>query len=142
MPLSCSSRFKSMKGMILVLLWNFSVINVFNFLWVYETDSKIFSSLLHENSLRKYHVIFGFAFLLFPLFGWIADNYCGRYKMIRYSLFIMWVTTIIFCLVSFIPDDLPRANSIREVSYVVLVVILLFSFGAILEQLPDASSTM
>ena len=62
--------------------------------------------------------------------------------MIRYSLFIMWVTTIIFCLVSFIPDDLPRANSIREVSYVVLVVILLFSFGAILEQLPDASSTM
>ena len=152
MALSCSSPCKSMqkkKGMILVLLWNFSVYNVFEFIRLYETDSKIFSSLVHENSLRKYFVIFGFAFLLFPLFGWIADNYCGRYKMIRYNLFIMWVTTIVFCLVSFIPDDLPRANTIREVSYVVLIVILLFSFGAIqaniiqfgLDQLPDASST-
>ena len=115
--------------------------NVIDFL---KTNNEIF--LLHEIPHSKfYSSIFGSTCLLFPMFGLIADIYWGRYKMIRCSLFIMWLATITFCPVSFIP---PQANTVREVSYIVLVMILLLSFGAFqanaiqfgLDQMPDASS--
>ena len=153
MALYRSSPYKLMlkiKGIILVLLWNYSVFNVLEFLMLYKVDSKIFSSLRHKNSQRNiYNSILASTCLLFPVFGWIADNYWGRYKMIRHSLFIMWLATIAFCLVSVIPDNLPQAKTVREVSYIVSFLILLFSFGAIqaniiqfgLDQMPDASST-
>ena len=153
MALSCCLLpYKSVlnKGIILVLVWNLSVVNVIYFLLLFKIDSKIFPSLQHENSLRNiYYAIFGSMCLLLPVFGLIADNYWGRYKMIRRSLFIIWLATIAFCLVSFIPDNLPQADTVREVSYIVLTVILLLSFEAIqasivqfgLDQIPDASST-
>ena len=133
-----------------MLLWNPSVINVTTFLLLFKIDSKIFPSLQHENSLRNiFYAIFGSMCLLLPVFGLIADNYWGRYKMIRHSLFIIWLATIAFCLVSFIPDNLPQADTVREVSYIVLTVILVLSLEAIqasiiqfgLDQIPDASST-
>ena len=95
-----------------------------------------------------YYGIVGIALLVCPVFGWIADAYWGRYKMIRRSLFIMWLATIGFCLVSVIPDYFPHATTIKEVANAILLMILFLSLGGLqvniiqfgVDQLTDASS--
>lgn len=32
--------------------------------------------------------------LLYPLAGWLADVYCGRYKVIRTSIMLMWIAIV------------------------------------------------
>ena len=40
--------------------------------------------------------------LLYPFAGWLADAKLGRYKVIRYSLFIMWIGSLIQVLTSLV----------------------------------------
>ena len=92
--------------------------------------------------------IFASSLLLYPVFGWIADVYWGRYKMIRRSLWVMWLTAVTLSLVSIIPDDLPHATKITEMTDIIILVVMSLSLGGFqanilqfgIDQLPDASS--
>ena len=136
------------KGVIVVLLWSlFGWIGInFGFSFLISSNSNFQSEEKHLKVFLYYGIV-GIALLLCPVFGWIADVYWGRYKMIKRSLFTMWLTTIGFCLVSVIPDYLPHANTIKEVANAILLMIFL-SLGGLqvniiqfgVDQLTDASS--
>ena len=70
--------FKS-KGATLLIIWNTLVMNLLYY-------------LLKQTSLQGVH----FIALLFtlPIAGWLADVYLGRYKVIQWSMWIMWVGSI------------------------------------------------
>jgi len=76
------------KGALLVLLWNFLVqATVFSPFTLYfysiysqDLDSSLVTALLQLTTL----------ILFLPLFGWLADVYFGRYKVICYSMWLLW----------------------------------------------------
>ena len=141
-PAVCLLKFQKYKRMILVLVWSFSALVILNFLGISHHNNKIFNSSFNSPA------IFGATTLLYPVLGWIADVYWGRYKMIRRSLWMMWLTAIAFCLVAIIPDNLPHADTVRESFNVALFVIMSLFLGGLqanilqfgIDQLPDASS--
>ena len=67
------------KGAILTLVWSLLIIGTFNF-----------------SSEQNHGVLFSIQLvasgLTLPIAGWLADIYFGRYKVIRWSMVIMWVT--------------------------------------------------
>ena len=137
------------KGAILVLLWSLFGWIMFNFGFSFLISNEPSFQLEDRyHHVFLYYGIVGIALLVCPVFGWIADAYWGRYKMIRRSLFIMWLATIGFCLVSVIPDYFPHATTIKEVANAILLMILFLSLGGLqvniiqfgVDQLTDASS--
>ena len=122
----------------MVLVWSFLSLTMLNFLLYNHKHDVPF----HGNE------IFGSSLLLYPVFGWIADVYWGRYKMIRRSLWVMWLTAIALSLISIIPDDLPHATKITEITDIIILVVMSLSLGGFqanilqfgIDQLPDASS--
>ena len=139
------------KGVIIILLWSLSALIVFNYGLSAVTNG--FTNFQTEDIIYHhkllYYGIFGIALSLCPVFGWIADVYWGRYKIIRRSLFIMWLATIGICLVSIIPNYLPHATMIKETVNIPLLMVLFLSLGGLqvnipllgIDQLFDASST-
>ena len=132
-----------------MLLWSLTSLLAWN-----SRLSSAFDSKAHLASQKLYLKDFylgvvGVIMLLCPALGWIADTYWGRYKMVRQSLFIMWLTTIGLNLVSVIPEYLPHATVIKEVSHNLFFVCLFVSLGALqvnivqfgIDQLPGASSS-
>ncbi len=102
-PRSCRVRWVRSKGAILVLLWNCLIANNYGLL------SKIIAGVLSlytdDGNLIGITntVIQGLSFvLLYPIAGWIADVYFGRYKVIRTSLQLMWAGVVViaacFCI--------------------------------------------
>ena len=83
------------KGAILVLLWNCLVLNYYGNLGsilkvaigLPLSSGGIYLILLLVQALSEV--------LLYPLAGWIADVYFGRYRVIKASLWLMWTGTIL-----------------------------------------------
>ena len=79
---NCQLRKLTNKGAIyLMLVWNFL----------------IFSAIVHliadyNNITEVYLLIVG---LTLPFAGWLADIRFGRYKMIRWSMWIMWTASML-----------------------------------------------
>ena len=68
------------KGAILILVWNFFVISVFYYLSIYHPTGD------------RYSITWG---LTLPIAGWLADVYLGRYKVICWSIWIMWIASVL-----------------------------------------------
>jgi len=85
------------KGALLVLLWNFLVqATVFSPFTLYfysiysrDLDSSLVTALLQLTTL----------ILFLPLFGWLADVYFGRYKVMRVGLCLMWTCSTFIAVV-------------------------------------------
>ena len=133
------------KGMILIFLWSltgwiayhfiqFSIINAKEMIGLHA----IIATILSGSALLM-------GTLFFPVLGLIADVYWGRYKMIRRTLFIMWLATIAICVGLIVPDNYPQ---VRQAFTVPFIMILFISLGGLqvniiqfgIDQLPDASS--
>ena len=86
------------KGAILVLLWKCLVLDSFSFVTV------AISGVLQLNNVQSngqayllVTLIMALSLmLLYPLAGWIADVYFGRYRVIKASLWLMWTGAILF----------------------------------------------
>ena len=150
-PSTCKFMLCRNKGMIIVLIWIVTAWFVLNFgiSSVFYTDG--LEVLITSNKIYQYTFRGGILLLialLCPVLGWIADAYWGRYKMIRQSFLIAWLTTIGICVVSGIPDNLPHIATIKETLYITMFVILFISTEGLIvnitqfgvDQLPDASS--
>ena len=124
------------KGALIVLIWNYLATTLFYFL----------ASHVPKFDHRPYFIVCCFTL---PTAGWLADVYLGRYKVIRWSMWIMW-TAAVLATVSSVAEQM--VNSYHHVhTYVVLVLFAIASIGLGtfwanviqfgLDQLQDASTT-
>lgn len=81
-----SSRWATRKGPFLTLLWSFAGFTVLHFIFkiIYNTYVPI---------KYKYYDATAAALvgLFVPISGWLADVHYGRYKVTKYSLWIIWI---------------------------------------------------
>jgi MFS family permease len=126
------------KAAILLLVWNYLIMNVFGILTKYVDNGYAF---------RMWLIAFG---LVPPLAGWLADTRIGRYKMIRCSIWIMWIATVLATMNSLMADTIDMyVQHIHIKALQVLLVIMATGLGAYqaniiqfgLDQLQDASTT-
>ena len=125
------------KGAILVLFWNYLVMSVFYFLSKY---------LEYGYSYGIWLLVFG---LSLPIAGWLADTYIKRYKVVHYSIWIMWAATVLVTVSSVIAQlDVSYYHINTEVAKVLFCFMAIglggfqaniIQFGV--DQLHDASTT-
>ena len=68
------------KSALLVLIWNFLIMSLFYYIMV------------HTNHDKQHYITVG---VTLPIAGWLADVYLGRYRVIRWSMWIMWIGTML-----------------------------------------------
>ena len=80
----CKSAYKlrklKNKGALLVLVWNFLIVSLFYYIMV------------RTNHDKQHYITVG---IILPIAGWLADACLGRYKVIRWSMWIMWVGSML-----------------------------------------------
>jgi peptide/histidine transporter 3/4 len=76
------------KGAILIILWNYLVTSVFHFLKTgYDPQQK--------NNYGISIIAIVSTFIFCPIGGWLADTHIGRYRAVRYSMWIMWIALVL-----------------------------------------------
>lgn len=93
----CRMRWLKNKGAMLVVLWAFFVAPVY---YVLKDGLIILRGKNEDKLLDPLHVSINGILLvsanfLFPIGGWLADARLGRYKTVRYSMWVMWVCAIL-----------------------------------------------
>ena len=85
----CKSTYKlrklKNKGALLVLVWNYLIMSLFYYIMV------------HTNHDKQHYITVG---VTLPIAGWLADIHLGRYRVIRWSIWIMWIGTMLNTLSS------------------------------------------
>lgn len=137
------------KGVMLVLFWVFCALLVFNAASNEDTvEQNLLSSLQSSISPLSMFIM---GALFYPLLGWLADVHLGRYKAIQWSLRLMWLFSIVFCLVLTLLQAFytpKQSKNLRLVSKTVLYFLFSLGFGGFQaniiqfgsDQLCDASS--
>ena len=98
------------KGAILILVWNFFVISVFYYLSIFHLTWDMYS------------IAWG---LTLPIAGWLADVYLGRYKVIRWSIWIMWIASVLVVASSVLSQFYYSIHN----KYISIVLLLIMSIG-------------
>ncbi len=132
------------KGALLVLIWSFLVSAM------YFYTSHLASRIHHSNTLlNAMQICMG---LTIPLGGWLADVRFGRYKVIRFCIGIMWISSLLLTasliiLQYWVPGAVV-AQGFDKISLVFLIPLAMgfcgfqvniIQFGV--DQLCDASSS-
>ena len=130
------------KGALLVLVWNCLVMSAFHYLATYLT-------MFHPTTYNPYSIIWG---LTLPIAGWLADVYLTRYKVIRWSILIMWIASVLV-VASSVLSQLPVVehyyhNSTKKYVTMLLLIVMSLGFGGYqanvvlfgIDQLQDAST--
>ena len=127
------------KGAILILLWSFMVMGVFNYLR---------NSLLapyHESVGTSVITIIG---VTLPIAGWLADVQFGRYRVMRCSIWTMWISSVLLTTV-YVVFSFIECSLTLKILTILLAIILAFGIGGFqaiiiqfgIDQLNDASTT-
>ena len=124
------------KGAVVVIVWNFLVASVYNYL---------ISSIV-PNGSELTAVALG---LTLPFAGWLADIQLGRYKVIRWSIWIMWIASMLITISSVVGQLVPGHHNTFKFIFQILAFVLAIGFGGYqaniiqfgLDQLQDASTT-
>ena len=75
------------RGALLVLVWNYLVVSLFYYVTV------------HTAHVTQHYITLG---ITLPIAGWLADVYFGRYKVIHWSMWIMWIGSMLATISSII----------------------------------------
>ena len=131
------------KGAILVLVWNYLLSSLY--FYIGYTTSEIYSGWFYDIII---HTIIG---VTMPIAGCLADVRFGRYKVISFSIWIMWLTSLLLTTGLVIGQlfDLKNNSYYHNIMFIALVVPLglgysgfqanIIQFGV--DQLFDASSS-
>ena len=79
------------KGAILVLVWSFMVMNVFYYLL-----NNLLVSYYSDSVTPSVVTIIG---VTLPIAGWLADVRFGRYRVMRCSIWTMWISSVLLTTV-------------------------------------------
>ena len=128
------------KGAFVTQLWNFGALSLFIF----------FLTSNHVDSIDyKYGVGFGLSAVMFPVAGWLADVYIGRYRVLKYSMITMWMSAILYVTAVIVRTQFPLKKAIVDPYVLPTVILGMMGFSAFqantlqfgLDQLVDASSS-
>ena len=131
------------KGIAVTLLWSFAAFIVISSLLHHFTTNS--STSINHKSLVALAAV-AISVPMFPLAGWLADVYVGRYRMISACLKIMWLGAILFSIKSALNSSILMMNfSYLEDIATLLLVMGISGFQAniiqfSLDQLFDSSS--
>ena len=130
------------KGALLILVWNCLVMSAFLYLTTYP-------NIFHPTANNVYSIIWG---LTLPIAGWLADVYLKRYKVIRWSILIMWIASVLVAASSVL-SQLPVVehyyhNTTKKGITMLLLIVMSLAFGGYqanvvlfgIDQLQDAST--
>lgn len=98
---SCACRYRWVnRGALLVLLWNLLV-----FSYQYKALDSILKLIPSYKEWEPWEKVsattamqISLPFLLYPLAGWLADVKLGRYRVMKGSIWIMWLGSIILLI--------------------------------------------
>ena len=131
------------KGALLILVWNCLAMSAFQYFTTYTI-------MFHPTAYYKaYSIIWG---LTLPIAGWLADVYLKRYKIIRWSILIMWIASVLVTASSVL-SQLPVVeryyhNSAKKYTTMLLLIVMSLGLGGFqanavlfgIDQLQDAST--
>ena len=138
--IGCTSKYRMRrvkdKGAILIVVWNIFAASVYSHF------------LLHivPNTLEIVVAALG---ITLPFAGWLADIRFGRYKVIRWSMWIMWMTSILTTTNSVLAQLVTGHRTIFQPISQTMVFIMAVTMGGYqanviqlgLDQLQDASTS-
>ena len=104
------------KGAIVVLIWNFFIAIVCNYLTAFVVPHGLEISTVAWS-------------LTLPIAGWLADIYFGRYKVIRWSMWIMWTASMLVTLNSVVAQVVTGYHRIYNGISLTMSFILAIGFG-------------
>ena len=127
------------KGAILVLVWNFLVMSVYYYLEYksFEDYSNNYCSICNRLILIPGVFVMMFA-------GWLADVYFERYKVLRWSIIIMWISSLLLTTTFVVEEIVTFTNYYQLVFLASLGIgygifqVNIVQFG--IDQLTDAST--
>lgn len=128
------------RGALLTLLWNFvALVLLISFL----VPSKVKAFDL------RYQVAFGLSAIVYPLAGWLADVYLGRYRVLKFSMVVMWVAGVLYTVAVILRSELGLERESTDYYMFSTVVLGMLGLAAFqsnavqfgVDQLVDASST-
>lgn len=133
----CTYNFRILKrkGVILVLVWNFLVFSYQDL--VLGTLVKLIPGIeKFPWRVVAVNIVLQSAlpFLIYPIAGWIADAKIGRYKVIRGSLWLIWIGALLFLGVKIVTYALRHVilpNATDEFSPVLVFTVLIYLLNAI-----------
>ena len=126
------------RGAILILIWSYCISSLY--FYISYTASRVYGYLV----FAMLQISVGF---MIPLAGWLADIRFGRYRVIRFSMCTMWISSLLLTTSLTILQSLDLHN-LSKVLHLFLVPLALgyggfqanvVQFGV--DQLCDASST-
>ena len=131
------------KGALMVLTWTFLMASVYYSLIVLALP------LIKDNNnyLRVVSsTISVVVSLMVPVSGWLADVYFGRYKVIKWSILIMWIVSILLVASSILTQQLHYDEKPFTLALLIPLGIGYGGFQANviqlgIDQLTDASTT-
>ena len=123
------------KGAIMVLIWSYLFTSLFHF---YDKGAS-------EHRLLQLVVWC----LTLPFAGWLGDVYFGRYKLIHWSMWIMWVAYMLVVASSVVAKLVESYDKINDYACNVLIIIISVALGGFqanviqfgIDQLHDASTS-
>ncbi len=157
-PRRCSYRYSPIqsKGAILVLVWNFlifsSVSGIYSILLKSIVEHVDFVPSSYAWTLTVVSIVRAIVWIAYPLVGWLADTYFGRYHTLVYGMWIMWAGSLVLlvcAVVVYIHSDNTQIDRILYLGvYPVLFIAVsigLAGFQAIVipfgtDQMPGGSS--
>ena len=108
----------------MVLFWSVSCLFSYNQLLTAHLPQ------LHILNPLGVSVIINAVISIYPILGWLADVHYGRYRVIIWSLRIMWVVSCIYCLLHVLLDLLKDFGTVtgdikhKEAMYFSLYIIM------------------
>ena len=131
------------KGAILIVVWSYLVGSVLHQLRDGYKDKT-------KDYVSNTGIILVCSTLLYPIGGWLADTRLGRYTVIRYSMWIMWIGSLLLTL----NEVLSCVTSVYDTAkikwpvFATLSIIMAIALGGFLsnivqlgiDQLTDASA--
>ena len=129
------------KGAILVLVWNFFVTTVIFYLYYksFTSDPEDYSSCTICDQLIPIP-----AGLVMLFAGWLADVYFERYKVLRWSIIIMWISSLLLTTTYVLEEIVTFTNYYQLVFLASMGIgfgmfqVNIIQFG--IDQLTDAST--
>ena len=137
------------KPVMLILLWSTLVFGYqFTVIGLFFSDYSDYNANYWLTTFTALIFYYGVSKLFFPFAGWLADAHFGRYRVIKYSMWLMWLGSLLLVINRIIHYLLPNNQLVDVIMILVVFCINMISLAGFhvniipfgIDQLPDAST--